>query len=166
MASVISMSILLQGKQSWYRYRRDPCGQATEVPGSTEEDELVSLLIVIKLTQMYTWPVLQKWNHIKAKKKKVALLTDNNMPAIITAIIMWSSISPVTALNLITSVYNLPLKVARAFIYLLLSLKHFINDIKLKNLYRLVSCLPFLTKHGKKIDLGRFIHLHTQTWAV
>lgn len=60
MASVISMSILLQGKQSWYRYRRDPCGQATEVPGSTEEDELVSLLIVIKLTQMYTWPVLQK----------------------------------------------------------------------------------------------------------
>lgn len=62
MASVISMSLLLQGKQSWYRFRRDPCGQATKVPGSTEEDELVFVPIVMASSA--------KMKPYKAKQKK------------------------------------------------------------------------------------------------
>lgn len=48
------MWILLQGKQSRYRFRRDPCGQTAKVPGSTEEDELVFVpVVVIKPTHRY-----------------------------------------------------------------------------------------------------------------
>lgn len=51
MAGFISMWILLQGKQSRYRFRRDPRGQAAKVPGSTEEDELAFVPVVVAVVK-------------------------------------------------------------------------------------------------------------------
>lgn len=70
MASVITMEILLQGKQSWYRSRRDPSGQATKVPGQTEEDELVIVPIIMKLTQDVIMACSTKTKPHEAQQRK------------------------------------------------------------------------------------------------
>lgn len=56
------MSLLLQGKQSWYRFGRDTSREKTEISGSTEEDGLAFVVVSLTRVQDKKKNFRENWN--------------------------------------------------------------------------------------------------------